>query len=629
MSKPKPREVDAVSKLSVLDESDVATLYQILGALGFDLGTIALFTEKPEAEVRTLFRLDTSSGRKPPYSSLTGRDLAWWCDLIQLRPGVVQQRLNFDESNLRLKKQGRSSTRVPAGWVGPPLFATKGAVLEGRAFVELAGLLTLPAQSAFSSAVLGQMVAGKYPVRLPQLRDVLAAAEVAALVHQKVDIIKAAIEQFPKGVRTPEDVFEALTYQGAEAIPEEETNKPTEESMRITIIDRFQVEMARRGLLPVLRQLYAESHEIRRFCHEYSIDVGGEILPGPFEMIAGSKAFEFASLKLSTLTGPLRELSGWLVEERQRDALAVREKKTQKPAVVQPPPASRQVAPLLPSKATVIPVPTSPALPVKVVAKLPVEAVVAKPRVSAETLPPVIDEYGVQWDFDRHRVILGAVTIPLLPVSDERLAKKGRTASARVYDTLYAIRNAYALDWPRFCSHLGMERHWFSNLMTSESQLTPMTLKNILTGLQQHYELDLTAAQLFGLAPLALELAETVRTKDVVVAEELLFLLGDARSGYRFASLLAKYRAVLVWFRRVYGVTDEHLERLEKGEIGVPIPVHLVLMWKVRERMESSEGVIIPRAYQWFLTQPHSQPILDRSFILDETAIPCKHWLGQ
>lgn len=42
MSKPKRRELDAVSKLSVLDKQEVATLYQILCAFGFDVQTIAL-----------------------------------------------------------------------------------------------------------------------------------------------------------------------------------------------------------------------------------------------------------------------------------------------------------------------------------------------------------------------------------------------------------------------------------------------------------------------------------------------------------------------------------------------------------------------------------------------------------
>ncbi len=635
MSKPKRRELDAVSKLPVLSESEVKTLYQILGVLGFDFGTIALFMEKSEAEVRMLFRLDASNSAKPTSTFLTGSDLAWWCDLVHLRPGVVQQRLNFDESNVPLTKRGWSSIRVPSSWSGPPVFATKGAVYEGRTFVELSGLVTLPASAITHTAVLGQMAEGKYPVRLPQLRALLCAIEGAAIDHPKVEVIRNALAQFPKGVRTPEEVLDALTHAETIESQEETTSIPTEESMHVIIIDRFRAEMARRGLQSALCQLHESSGPIRQLCQHRSIDLGGEVLPGHFEEIVGSAEFKIAAATLPQLTTPLRELGEWLAAERREEAERATAKKF----------ASSQTTRALPMPAASTPTPTPPAAPpvVKRATAVPPARHVSplvQPEVMREVEPPPetrlprrvwveVDEFGVGWDQERHQVIIGAISIPLVPISDPRLGEAVRTVSQRVYDTLYAVFRARGLDWQYFLPHLRVQREWFSNLLTSQSQLTSTILKHIIEGLRQHYQLDLTPAQLFGLSPLPSLAAEAVAGVGVEKREEYLFPLGDTRAGYRFASLLVKYRAVWFWFRRVYGVTDEHVAKIEKGEIGVPVAVHHVLMWKVRERIAGSEAVVIPRAYQWFLNQPQSKPVVDGQFVLDETAIPNQNWLDQ
>lgn len=589
--------------------------------------------DKTDAQVRALFQLDALIGHKPTSVFLTGCDLAWWCDLIHLRPGVVQQRLNFDESNLRLKKQGRSSTRVPAGWVGPPLFATKGSVVEGRAFVELASLVALPAGSALHAAKLGQIAEGKFPLRLPQLRDLMKAIEEAEIAHPKVDVIRNALDQFPEGVRTPEEVLAALTQQQEEREAKTETVVVSkEEPVQVVIVIRFQAELARRGLLPVLRKLHESSAEVRDICHSWSIDLGGEIFPGHFEVLVGSQEFELASQTFPELSSPLRELGEWLALERQLETEKKPEKKLPAPSKGLESPVASLPQPRALSETTV-PKAVAPvvSVPVKVaVDRRPViSTLISQGDVPTRARTVEKDVHGVGWDLEGRQVILGAISIPLEPVSDVRLAGSTRTASKRVYDTLYAIRNAYKLDWPIFCSNLSMQTGWFSNLLTSKSQLSPPVLHNILVGLQEHYKLSLTPAELFGLAPLVLEVAEPVLMPDAGGKDELLFALGDARSGYRFASLLTKYRAVLLWFKRTYGVTDVHITRLEKGEIGVPLAVHHVMMWKVRERIERSEGVMIPRAYQWFLDQPHSQSIKNRSFVLDESRIPNQNWLSR
>ncbi len=635
MSKPKQRELDAVSKLPVLSELEVKTLYQILGVLGFDFGTIALFMERSEAEVRMLFQLDASNGKKPTNTFLTGGDLAWWCDLVHLRPGVVQQRLNFDESSVPLTKRGWSSIRVPSQWSGPPAFATKGAVYEGRTFVELAGLVTLPASAVTHTAVLGQMAEGKFPVRLPQLRALLCAIEGAAIDHPKVEVIRNALAQFPKGVRTPEEVLDALTQTETTESQEKTTSIPTEEPMHVIIIDRFRAEMARRGLLPVLRQLHAESPEIRQIHHEWSIDVSGEILPGHFEMIVGSKAFEFASLKLPALTGPLRELGGWLAEERRQEADRVTAKK------LLPSPTTRA----LPMPAASAPTPTQPAVPP---AEKRATAVPTARRASPLVEPVVerdvqpepekrspraifveVDELGVGWDMQRSRVVLGAITIPLVPppIADLRLGEPERTVSRRVYDTLYAVYQARHLDWQEFLSHLRVQREWFSNLLTSQSQLTKAILKNIIEGLRQHYELDLTPAQLFGLSPLPSLAGEAEKTVGAGKTEEYLFPLGDTKLGLMCSMMLRKYMSIRRWFEKTYGLTATHLEQLEAGQLGMPLAVYLVMMHKVQERIDSVEGIQLPTVYKRLMALPQSKPISNRTYVLDETNSPGRDWL--
>jgi hypothetical protein len=632
MSKPKPRELDAVSKLPVLNTQEVATLYQILGALGFDFETIVLFMEKTDKEVRTLFRVDEASCHKPANTFLTGRDLAWWCDLVRLRPGVIQQRLNFDESNLRLKKQGRSSTRVPAGWVGPPLFAIKGSVTEGRAFVELASLVALPAGSALHAAKLGQMAEGKFPLRLPQLRDLMKGIEEAAIVHPKIDIIRSALDQFPEGVRTPEEVLAALTQQEEEREAKPETVVVSkEEPVQVVIVSRFQAELARRGLLPVLRKLHESSAEVRDICHSWSIDLGGEIFPGHFEVLVGSREFELASQTFPELSSPLRELGEWLALERQLETEKKPEKKLPAPGKGLESPVASLPQPRALSETTV-PKAVAPvvSVPVKVaVDRRPVTStLISQGEVPARARTVEKDAYGVGWDFERQQVILGPISIPLVPVYDVRLEGSTRTASKRTYDTLYAIRNAYKLDWDTFCAHLSMQKSWFSDLLTSKSQLNEVVLHNILDGLRKHYKLTLTPAELFGLAPLTLEVAEKVPDGDVGGAKvELAFPLGDVRLGLMCSMMLRKYTAIRRWFEKTYGLTAEHLKQLENGQLGIPLAVYHVLMDKVKERIDSVEGIQLPIVYRRLIALPQSEPVKNGEFRLDETAIPGRNWL--
>lgn len=631
MSKPKRRELDAVSKLPVLNAQEVAILYQILCACGFDIETAALFMEKTDAHVRGLFRLDAILCHKPSGICLTGRDLAWWCELIQLRPGVVQQRLNFDESNLRLKKQGRSSTRVPAGWIGPPLFATKGSVVEGRAFVELVSLVSLPVGSVLHAAKLGQIAEGKFPLRLPQLRDLMKGIEEAEIAHPKTDIIRKALEQFPDGIRTPEEVHFALTYEEEIVSKTKTVVISREDPVQVDIVNRFKTELARRGLLPVLRQLHATSQELRTICHSWSIDLEGEIFPGHFEVLVGSKAFELASHTFPQLTSPLREMGEWLAHERQCYDQKKHERKLRAPS-------NGTEVPTVPLSQIQVPAET-------VVSKPVVSTVLVSTQVEKESRPVVStrattsevpartqsvkkDSYGVKWDLDRRQVILGPFSIPLEPVTDSRLAVSTRTASKRVYDTLYAVRNAYKLDWQTFCSHLSMQTGWFSDLVTSKSQLNPMVLHNILEGLQKNYNLTLTPAELFGVAPLTLAVVEKAPASDAGGAKvELAFPLGDARLGLMCSMMLRKYTAIRRWFEKTYGLTAGHLEQLENGQLGIPLAVYHVLMDKVKERIDSVEGIQLPIVYRRLIALPQSEPVKNGTFELDETTIPCRNWL--
>ncbi|MFM2423624.1 MAG: hypothetical protein RLZZ70_9 [Candidatus Parcubacteria bacterium] len=632
MSEPKQRELDAVSKIPVLENLEVTNLHLILCVLGFDIEITALFWEKTESDVRKLFCVTDQNVSKVGRSSLTGQDLAWWCNLICLKPGVVQRRYNFDESPLRQRKQGRSSTRVPASWIGPPMFATKGSVLEGRAVAELSRIVSLPTRSVFSVAVMDHIMAGKHPIRLPLLRDLMTAIEEADIAHPKVDVIKNALAQFPKGVRTPDDVLEVLTKDKESTRRQKETSQQ-EEFMRIVVIDRFRKETKQRRILPVLQSLYGLSAGIRQLYHQWSIDVHGDLFPGHLEVIVSSEAFLAAAKQWPELTRPIRELGEWLLSERSRDKSKVNSDNEVRSNSPELSVTTRVILPNSKPGSAKVNQAARPVLPNVKVESVPVAPLLMPKQVVSTISDHIeIDEFGVVWNWTKRRVEVGSLSMQFDVRSDVRLQGTTRTVSKRVYDSLCTIRIALDEDWQTYCRQLGVQPSWVSDLVTSKSQLSPMVLKGILAKLRVNYKVDLNPPQLFGLASLptiGIEEHQGVLLGSVIKPEVLLYPLGDSRAGYRWASLLQKYRAVLKWFRQNYGVTDTHIVEIEEGKIGVPLPVHLVLMWKVKERIEGYEGVVIPRSYEWFLNNPQSKPVQDGSFVLDESNIPNRNWLCQ
>lgn len=294
------------------------------------------------------------------------------------------------------------------------------------------------------------------------------------------------------------------------------------------------------------------------------------------------------------------------------------------PAVSAAPPVQPAVPPVA-KRATAVP-------PARLASPL-VERVVARDaQPELEKRPPraifvEVDTLGVGWDMEHSRVVLGAITIPLMPIEEPRLGESVRTVSRRVYDTLYDVYQARDLDWQEFLSHLRVQREWFSNLLTSQSQLTPAILKNIIEGLRQHYQLDLTPAQLFGLSALPSLVGEAEKTIGAGKTEEYLFPFGDTKLGLMCSMMLRKYMSVRRWFEKTYGLTAAHLEQIEAGRLRMPLAVYLVMMHKVQERIDSVEGIQLPTVYKRLMALPQSKPISNRTHVLDEINIPGRDWL--
>ncbi len=122
--------------------------------------------------------------------------------------------------------------------------------------------------------------------------------------------------------------------------------------------------------------------------------------------------------------------------------------------------------------------------------------------------------------------------------------------------------------------------------------------------------------------PVALE-KETNALRDL----EMLFHKDDSKMGYRWARTVRKYSAVYRWFATEYGLTEAHLMQLEHGQMGVPVKVHHVLMWKVQERLRHVVDPVIPLVCQYLLDHEATKPVLDGSFVLDADSLPNRNWL--
>ncbi len=104
------------------------------------------------------------------------------------------------------------------------------------------------------------------------------------------------------------------------------------------------------------------------------------------------------------------------------------------------------------------------------------------------------------------------------------------------------------------------------------------------------------------------------------------FVSGDRRASYMWGSLLSNYRSIDRWFRSEYKLTDKLIEKISSGVVGVPIPVHLLLMQKVKERLATIDDPPIPRSYERLLKL---YEVIPASYVLARsTETPCKEWFA-
>ena len=106
---------------------------------------------------------------------------------------------------------------------------------------------------------------------------------------------------------------------------------------------------------------------------------------------------------------------------------------------------------------------------------------------------------------------------------------------------------------------------------------------------------------------------------------ELLFL-GDVRHGQMWVDLLRKYRSVYRWFQKEYQITSVHESLIAQGKLGVPVPVHQLLLVKVEERLASADNPKIPRTLDRLLRLEISKTAALGLRSITET--PCKTWLS-
>ena len=636
MTKPSAREIREVSKIELLTEQDVKTLYMILQALGFDIEIMALFAGKSEAEIRKLFRVDqTTSNVGDPR--LTGADLAWWCELVAVRPAVMQQKLHFDESPIGTFKIGRKSRPKRRPWIGPPMVALEGSVTEGRAFCTIAQEFALPTRSCFAKPMLAQIAAGKHPVRLPAWRDALAVVEQSSVSHDKLPVLHKVLAAFPKGARTPEEVLEILTADKELDRAESQSvtqSKPKEvQTVRgHEITEPFQAEFARCGGQVHLQQLAAAYPEL---LERVGISLASKVLfPGELEVLLRDPTFVqlegFAEAKQA-----LHALGKWVEEYRLRhtqQGLQAEQKMAVSDTSTSPIPAKPKLAEPQPSKQAEQP--SKGVRPHVHQAKGDAISAQRRKEVPKSTATPTQpkppqsfkDEFGLVWDVAMQRVYVGSVQLPLTKPPDPRLAADVQTAQLRLYRVLDLVRKRQGKGWEDFLAPLRLNRLWISGLFGGDSLLTAELLLTVKNGLQSAYDLDLTPEQLFGLAALPVS-AEAVAACSTAGEITLAFAATDKQACYRWARLLARYRAVRKWFGQHYGLTDQHLQDIENGKIGVPLTVHHVLLWKVRERLDRAPEAIVPRSYQWFLKQSTGEVVENGTFVLDEQNIPNPHWL--
>lgn len=105
---------------------------------------------------------------------------------------------------------------------------------------------------------------------------------------------------------------------------------------------------------------------------------------------------------------------------------------------------------------------------------------------------------------------------------------------------------------------------------------------------------------------------------------ELLFL-GDIHKGTMWVEMLRKYRAVHAWFREEYQITKIHEEKIAEGRLGVPVPVHQMLMLKVEERIASADNIKVPRMFIYL----QKLEVLEKHAydLRDTTETPLSAWL--
>lgn len=547
MTKPTKREIGMVSKIEILTDQEVKTLYLILQAHGFDIETIAFLWDKDEALVRALFRVDHSGPRQAHEPALTGKDLAFICSyMLNTKPAVIQRRLNFDESRIGTRKVGYRSTPVKLPWDGPASLCVDGNTEGGRVFVQVyrtPGLSAkLPPRSRIDAHVLSQINAGKYPVRLPQLRDVVMAAQKLRVNHPKFECLETALAAFPPGAWTPDEALEAVTTTKPTS-----ASRPTKEKDRDMKVDRttiFRTEFRARGLGSVVADLISRSAEVTHLLSEFDVDTSagglrelrdnGFLDIGEFVPLVTAKWFESLKFKCNGLIEPLLEMYEWWKEKDKEIIAAEAAFKVRPPIQYDDPPNPYRQRP--------VSTPATP--PVKTPAKAP-----AKVAASTTTAPPErvpIKDHGA-------RILLLCTAMGREVSERNRLILNGEN--------------------PQF-KYLPM-----SSLKTWAGDIRLPV--GVLLG-EQNFDLEFTP----------------VLEGSTWHGPHPFFVTGEPKLGRRFSRVIEYYIRERKYFRDQRSIGPNELEKIKSGQAAVSVPIFAELVKRVNARLAENENNIPPMAFK-------------------------------
>lgn len=601
MSQPTTRELDAVSAIPVISNQDVQTLYLILQVLGFDIETIALMWGRSVEDVQAIFSATADTSVSIHTAQMTGKDLAWFCDLIAIKPKVIQQGRHFDESERRQRHTSHKAGKAYAqSWQGPPTVCTVGSASVGRAFVGIYFQVEddLCGKGKLSAASLKFIKEGSCPIKFHALREVVETALKSQAQSSSLSWLQSILEEFPPGIRSVEDAFEVLA---------ENERKVQQEKETMVIQSRlFTAEFTRRGLGPTVAGLAKNSAVASRSLKQIGLSeeaiadlaqAKSSMHPNEFSIFMQSPVMRMDDGTHAVEIVKLKKMEEWWkgvsLPQHSLEMVRISEKAQAKIAahVDQPNPY----------------------------AELPMGEVVKCATVQSDIVE--VDNLGIEWNWTKRMVKVSGIQIPLDMPTNNKLASEVKNVSKRLFNTLNAFRLALGTDWPNLLTRLDLPGSLIFDLKNEEYEVKPTIVGRILAALSRICGSGLTTEHLFGIKRIKFK-APTSKTEEV----ELAFEKGDAIAGYRLGNLMRSYRQVKRWLCDVYSITDDQIKQIEYGQLVVPLAVQQIYLYKLQEWFEGATDPVIPRSYKSLLRLDSSDPV--RSKRIDPNQIPHQDWFN-